>query len=258
MKHANRTIGCLMYLLGGALLLHSQALTARPAISFTCSLPEAMPYRLELEKVYTELFDSLGYDFSMSSSPVSRGLAMLDAGLADGDCSRSETLLDNTGELSVIKVNVVIRSTDYGLWSHSAAAPEFISISDLRERNTRIGYSKGSLVIEHFLKNHQLANVVPVAGLNNGLRMLGADRFDFYLVGNGLVYEQLDTLDLRSPIYLKGILFQDRSYLYLHRKHRDIKAAVEAKLRKLLPAGGVPVASGPHQSSPKQTIDAGP
>ena len=247
-----------MYLLGGAILLHSQSSTARPAINITCSLPEAMPYRRELEKVYSELFDSLGYDFSMSTSPVARGLAMLDAGLVDGDCSRSETLLDNNGLLSVIRVDVVIRSTDYGLWSHSAGDPEFISISDLRERNIRIGYSKGSLVIKHFLQKHRLTNVVPVAGLNNGLRMLGADRFDFYLVGNGLVYEQLGTLDLRSPIYLKGILFQDRSYLYLHRKHRDIKQAVEAKLSKLLPAGGVPVASGPHQVSPRKTIDAGP
>ncbi len=246
MKHISRAIGCLMYLLGGAILLHSQSLAARPAIKFTCSLPEAMPYRLELEKVYRKLFDDLGYDFSMSSDPVSRGLAMLDAGLVDGDCSRSETLLDNTDHLSVIRVDVVIRSTDYGLWSHSAEGPGFISISDLRKRNIRIGYSKGSLVIEHFLKNHHLTNVVPVAGLNNGLRMLGADRFDFYLVGNGLVYEQMGALGLRSPIYLKGILFQDRSYLYLHRKHRDIQQAVEAKLRKLLPAGGVPVASDPH------------
>lgn len=199
-----------------------------------------MPYRIELEKVYTDLFDQLGYDFSLKTYPVSRGLAMLEAGLVDGDCSRSESLLDNSGNVSIVRVGVVIRSTDYGVWSHSADL-ESISILDLKKQNYRIGYSKGSVVVEQFFRRHDLTNVVAIEGLSNGLRMLSANRFDLFLVGNGLVYEQENTMGLRSPIYMGGIVFRDHSYLYLHKKHEKLRDVIERKLAMVIQPGGVPV-----------------
>ncbi len=218
----------------------SQASFARPSLVFTCSLPEAMPYRLALEKAYSHIFNKLGYDFSVVSYPVSRGLAMLEAGLVDGDCSRSKTLFANIENESLVRVDVVIRSTDYGIWSYSAKL-ENLTLNELRERNFRIGYSKGSLVIEDFLERQGLDNVVAVEGLNNGLRMLSANRFDLYLVGNGLVYEQEETLHLRAPLYMKGVLFHDQSFPYLHKKHKKLRRPFERELKKLIDAGGIPV-----------------
>lgn len=234
---------CLLRL---ALLFVSSGLTTncvadtRSKILFTCSLPESSAYRQALEQAYSSSFANLGYNFAMKSYPVSRGLRMLNNGRVDGDCSRSGTLLDNLGNSAIIKVNVVIRTTDYGIWSHSPGLV-ISGIDDLKENRYRIGYSNGNLTVKEFLRQHYLTNTIAVEGLNNGLRMLSAQRFDLFLTGNGLVYEQHEELKLSNPIYMSGVLFQDHSFPYLHKKHEKLRLKLEAELKKIIPPAGVPI-----------------
>src|SRR5690554_2523589 len=230
---------CLLYLSITASLAMNAFADARPKILFTCSLP-ASAYRLALEQAYAQSFARLGYDFSISTFPVARGLKMLNSGRLDGDCSRSETLLDNLNNSAIVKVKTIIRTTDYGIWSHLPDL-RINSIDDLKKQPYRIGYSNGTRVVEEFLQRNSLTNTIAVEGMSNGLRMLSAQRFDLFLTGNGLVYEQHKDLDLRNPIYMSGILFHDRSYPYLHKKHEKLRPKLEAELKKLIPPEGIPV-----------------
>ncbi len=228
---------CRTALLGWLLLSAISLAEPRPHIVFSCWVPPNVPLHQSLTTLFTDAFDSLGYDFSMHYRPNQRSLMEASAGISDGDCARAQGYVDNNPETNLVRVDALLAQTSVEAWSHS---PEQTveSEQDLLREPLRIGYVRGHVVIKELIERLDLPRVMSVTSTEHGLKMLSAGRLDLFIGTSVSTRQELKNIDLANPIYSVGHVIDIQGYAYLNEKHRSLLPGLARELRNRLPEGG--------------------
>lgn len=220
------------------ILLWSPASMARPQITFSCWVPPQFTAYGEMEALYRDAFDALGYDFQMQHRPTQRSLQEAINGITDGECIRTGNVLERGPEFPLARVDVLLVSADLEVWSLDEEV-RIGSLDDLLESDYSIGYPRGAEAIPELIARHRIDNAHPVASTEVGLRMLAAGRIDLYVEAGTVIRLTLRELELPQTPHSAGVLMRLDGYPYLNRRHQDLLPALTRELRTRVPSEGL-------------------
>lgn len=222
----------------GLLLLSAISLAEpRPHIVFSCWVPPSVPLHQGLNRLFTDAFDALGYDFTMHYRPNQRSLMEANAGISDGECARTLEYGQNNPEANLVRVDALLARTSMEAWSHSTERT-FESEQDLIREPLSIGYVRGHVVVKELIERLDLPRLTPVTSTEHGLKMVSARRLDLFIGTSVSTRQELKNIDLTNPIYSVGHVLDIEGYAYLNEKHKLLLPALVRELSKRLPEGG--------------------
>ncbi len=212
----------------------------RPLIVFSCWVPPQFTAYGEMEVLYRDAFDALGYDFQMQHRPSQRSLQEAVHGVTDGECIRTGNVLTRSEDFELIRVDALLVTADLEAWGTEKPeeSTRFSSMADLAQGDYRIGYPRGAEAVPELIARFQVENTHPVANPEVGLRMLAAGRLDFYVDTGPVIRMTLREMDLPVPLYAVGKLMPLEGYPYLNRRHQHLLPDLARELRaRLSPEG---------------------
>jgi hypothetical protein len=201
-------------------------------IVFTCTVNEVNRNYIDLSEIYTEAFAALGYEFEMLTPPAGRGIAMLVSEVVDGDCGRSGRFIEITGMHNLQKVPEPIREVSVSIWTNLPGL-KTASLSDVDKQGGRVGYVRGYVGIRSMLDS--LSHLEPIS-LNDtvtGMKMLSANRLDFFVGLDAKIRLEMATLEFKHPIYRSGRLDSTYIYPYLTKKHAHLAVGLAKEIRRI-------------------------
>ncbi len=224
----------LSYLIISALLPISAQLQARESLLFTCAKdttegPSFSYYR----NLYERAFDNIGYDFSIVSEPDMRALTMAATGQSDGICVRPSAYMEQFGIADLIKVKVLIAEADMQIWSHNKDLL-ITRQTPLSSIGRVASFRRGNYWAKQYLADQEGIIHFDVTTSSTGLKLLAAQRIDFFIGFEPIIGSILSDELLEGKIYAVGTLHRVKLYPYLHKKHSNLIPALELQLKELL------------------------
>jgi hypothetical protein len=208
---------------------------ARPEIKFSCPIPESLPQWADLIGIYTEAFDTLGYDFSMVYLNTKREIFNhIHNNEFDGICIRGKSFLESAKEHQLFMIESPVGSPVISLWRHKASTPPPGDQPTILEANTRVGYLRGGNRSLDYINS--FADVTPVSFLRPdlGIKSLAAGRINYW-IGFSYTSDHLSSkLNLGDAIERVATIEQRTFYPYLHERHRTLKAAFEKEISRIM------------------------
>lgn len=188
------------------------------------------------QKIYTQAFKKLGYNFEYIVAPNKRCSYLLQSGQVDGEPQRIASyvnLMDNivrVEEAIFVNRNIVI--------GHKGAA----RIHDLQQwagQNIHVDYIRGSVWSEQNLRAVLAPpNMHAVDSVHQGLTKTKHHRTDFFLGLETPTIQALTSIDFRdSGLVVVGVVGENNSYPYFHRRHKDLAVKMAAVLREMKASG---------------------
>lgn len=199
-------------------------------IVFACSFDESSPDLLAVKRIYSEAFAALGYDFSMIYPPAGRGIAMLDSGLVDGDCGRNGKFIEMTGSHNLLRVLEPIRNVNVSVWTNSPNI-KISTLTDINRKGVQVGYVRGLIGVRSILDSFGNIKKLSLNDTVTGLKMLSANRLNFFVGVDSNVRQGLRVMEFQNPIYLAGRLSRSNLYPYLNKEHAHMAKRLAKELK---------------------------
>lgn len=238
MQKGLKTTGALHWRCAGALFLTLQLLCwssltwSAEKIVFTCTINESNQDYHVLMQVYTEAFAALGYEFSMVSPPARRGIAMLDAGTVDGDCGRTGRFIEIVGTDNLVIVEEPIFRIDTTVWTN-APNIKFFALPEEMGQGVRVGYVRGYVGIRSILDTLNNVKVLPITNTSIGMKMLNANRLDFFVGLDSKIRQELTKTEFKRPFYVAGQIGHSNLYPYLTKKHAHLVDGLAKEIKRI-------------------------
>jgi len=189
-------------------------------------------------RAYEEAFKRLGVPIEVITMPAQRRTVMADSGAIDGQLLRVFGYADAHPEQ--VRVEEPIYDVVFGLWVSNPSLTAS-RLSDLAATNWRGIYRRGIELCER-----SLSPLVPAERLTSisteevGLRMLLADRVDFYCEVDAAVENSLYGPEFKNATSIRQLLtFADPIplYPYLSRKHAELATRLAVVFRQMKAEG---------------------
>lgn len=224
---------------------------AHKKILFSCGAtsPDNPLYKT-VEATYRQAFAQMGYEFSMITSPnLKRSLAEARYGGSDGDCGRLKFLNDLIPNSHLIRVDVKVLETSLSAWSYNPNL-HINSAEAIKADNLSLGYTRGALIVEHYLSQHPLPQAQIANTPETAIKMLLAKRFDLLIISSDIMAVELKRLQLEGKLHNVGVLERYDVYPYLNERHKALLPQLERELTKIIPEHGLNPASSQQTKTP--------
>lgn len=199
-------------------------------VVFSMGLPEEDPLYKEVEKLYTEAFNRLGYTFELITAPTKRSLIDADSGVVDGDAARVFNVNEKNNYPSLLRVEEPIRRVKLAVYSNNRSLT-INSWDDLKGLN--IAYIEGVKFLEERLapynEDRNVATFFKPAVIFK--KMLDGE-VDVYIDREGAIEAALEQEELTSIVEI-AVLEEIDLYPYLHRSNRHLVDSLEEVLREM-------------------------
>ena len=209
-----------------------------PTITFSCWIPAYSPIYLKLERIYRASFKSLGYNFQMIHQPMQRAIQDANIGTTDGECARDFYYLESAPESRLLRVEVMVVSSDLDVWSNNAQV-KIANLTELNNSPLRIAYILGSSPVKTVFTPERLAEAQGLVSGEIGIKMLSAGRIDLLVIPATSVKRILRNETPAKPLYRAGTLLRQRAYAYLNPRYSALLQPLAKQLRQRVPEGGV-------------------
>ena len=218
---------------------HNPAKLSLPKkIVFSCPLPADSDSEIVLAGLYQRVFDNLQIEFEMQPLPALRESAELDKGTVDGTCGRSNSpQLNNNPHYVRLAKPITYFSLHF-----FATRPmtNITSLADLPD-GSRVIYTSGTFAIEKQLKAIPHIELISASNQESAFRMLAADRADFFVTGHQRPRQLQDESNVRyrhpgihRDFYALFTWDYQGLYPFIHVRHLQLKAALEAEIERQL------------------------
>lgn len=203
-------------------------------IIFTCSIDPTHPVFAIADALFKSAFAALNYNFRMVNRPSKRALAEASSGRVDGECARYDFSGDAEGlNESLVRVDAqLLKVTNYA-WTYNPSLHN-LRRNELANGPYVIGYVRGHLIATHALANRDSDLNIATTDIEQGLRMLFANRLDIFLGPQALVQYAATSLGLNSQPEIAGELGRYAVYPYLSMKYQDLAGPLAKELNKAL------------------------
>ncbi len=201
-------------------------------ILFSCAVPQKHPQFDELEQFYRQVFNLLGYGFTMASVPRAREVAELNSGRVDGTCGRT-ALPPFSNHPHLIQIATPIgRHRPQVLTNHFQQ--QIQSLKDLDPDKT-LAYVRGSegLSDQHFPAGLKR---IPVTNADIAIKMLAAGRIDYFIDTPLTIEASLKRLSINRPLYHSSVMQQAEYFPFLHKRHSNLVGPMAEQMRDQLAA----------------------
>lgn len=213
---------------------------ARPIIKFTCPIPSSLPQWGALMEIFTEAFDTLGYDFSMSYINTKREIfSHRNTNDYDGICIRLETFEEEAKNYNLIIVRAIVGDPYTGLWRNlKNTPPPDPENPNALSPNTWVGYLQGSSLSAKYIEGFPDSIAVSFLRPDLGMKSLAAGRIDYW-IGFSHTSDYLnEALNLGEAIEKIGDLRQDLFFPFINERHSEIKAPLEKEITRIMKERG--------------------
>lgn len=222
-----------------SLLCASTTLASEPKqVTFSCWIPAELPTFIALEKLYRESFAEIGYTFTMTHHAPLRSRSIANQGITDGECARIANYRFIAPNSPLERVDVMIAKTNLHVWSHDKNL-KFTGPRSLLNKNYEIAYVKGTVAMQLVLARLPLEHLRTVSTTGLAIKMLARKRFDILIAPEAVFDQEAARIPLDVELHSLGTLMVLEGHPYLHKRHKDIKAAFTAALDKRVPEGGL-------------------
>ena len=189
------------------------------------------------ERVYTEAFRRMGYDFECKRLPAARSSQMSDSGAVDGEIQR----VPGYGKAHPN----LIRVEEYGhtiYWVAMALKPGIFieQWSSLKDTPYRVAYRRGILLSKKNLSNVVTPDKLSVSDtITSALKMLQTERIDLFVGVKYLAEEAIGSNpDFKNAgFYVAGTLAKVNLHAYLHKKHANLVPILSKTLKEMKEEG---------------------
>jgi len=213
---------------------------AEPARSVTfCSInkPDARLYKIS-HVVLARAFKNLGIDFQIKEMAPNRIPVMLNAGLIDGDTHRIFEFNRENVFPNMIRVEEPIQQVDQNVFTRL----DTIKVNGWESLLPfKIIYLSGIKLVENGLNRINMPgdNRIGVYDIDDAFHLLNIGRGDLVIVSPSTGRATLKKLDLtHSGIkMIQPPVVTIKLYPYMHRRHRDLAAALAMELKKMKASG---------------------
>ena len=225
------------FLLCIVLITNSVFAASRPAISFSCVVPDNLPQWAEVMEVYTNAFDNIGFDFSMVYvDPKHEIEDLINLHSYDGICGRVHNFSDELRIESIVRLNTAVMKTVLSVYRHPAMSTETPNV--LFFPGAKVGYLNSILVHKSILADHDEVIAVSFLKPEMGIKSLAEGEIDYW-VGVSVVGEyMIKQLKVESSVTKIVNLKSDALYPYLNIKHSNIVTPLEVELQKIIEQRG--------------------
>lgn len=200
-------------------------------IAFACQglHPDTEMY---FNSVYKETFSKIGYNFKTVQAKLDRALIEIEKGTIDGLCGRILQLNELEDAKNLLRINIAVFTVQLNLWTTEKKRVGN-ALDRIKQNNSVVGYSNGSLISELFIEKHNLHVVVDTLSVFHALEMLKINRIQYLLSGQDVVSELLQTepcLKLTKTMSLAPV----QLYPYLHKRWSHLIPEFEKILKDVL------------------------
>lgn len=211
-------------------LIH--AAERRSVITFSCAIVPDSEVIEQLDQLYQQAFDQLGYDFIMVDRPGRRSLTDVNQGHVDGECARFGLLQDDSRFTELVRVEAKLVDFKLNVYSYRTDLPEVTAVN-ITQLQLRVGYQRGSAAQDSLLAELPSAYKTQFIELGHGLRMMAAKRLDVIVTPQALIAATLAKVSTPAPQRV-GTLAQFGAYPYLNREHQALAPRLAAVLNQIL------------------------
>ncbi|WP_373973896.1 transporter substrate-binding domain-containing protein [Chitinibacter sp. SCUT-21] len=209
-------------------LLHSTWLYAESKIITLTRFGEQGTLEKSAEAKLTQAYAQLGYQLRFSNLPGKRALIESNEGIYDGELIRKPGL--STEYPNLIQVNVPIASISIVAYARDPSIQLEQGWTSLRAHS--FAYERGTQLIENNIKG--FARSLATSDNQIAFQNLLLHRVDLVISHQAGALEILQKLPNSPKLYqLSPPLVVSPLYHYVHKKHADLVAPLEAKLRQL-------------------------
>lgn len=224
-------ISCLVVLLVGT--AQADPKTFRMAFA---KAPAQDVQHLFYQKIYTQAFAKLGYEFDFIVAPNKRCSYLLQSGQVDGEPQRIksyEQQLENiihVDEPIFVNRNIIVGRT---------GSAKIERLAQLQQKNIHVDYARGSLWSEQHLRDVlPSTHIHAVDSFRQGLIKTKYGRTDYFLGLETPTIEVLNSPEFKdSKLTVLGIVGQNNSYPYFHQKHKDLAQQMATILQDMKKSG---------------------
>lgn len=171
-----------------------------------------------VKELLKESYNDIGYEISFIELPLARSMVELNNGRIDGELVNSKSVAQEYNIIIVSPPYFTLKTYAYYLKSKFKKVPTIDEI-----KKGRIGYLRGSFVIEKFFSDAQSPTTV-----NNEkqlLSLLKKDRVDFVTSMNS-------SFAIRESNFGKVLLFEISMHHILSKKNAELAKKLEPFLKK--------------------------
>lgn len=194
--------------------------------------PEESPQYLFYQKIYSELFQELGFEFSYLLCPSKRCSQMANSGVVDGEPQRIKTYADLYPNMVRVDEPVFINRTLMFTLNPEVRKQGALS---LRDSGYRIEYLRGSVWSKQYLTPLVAPYLLSeVATPRQALQRLILGRTDIFVALEAPVMQLFQKAEFsKAGILSAGVVGENESFPYLHISHQEQAKAVETVLRRM-------------------------
>jgi polar amino acid transport system substrate-binding protein len=200
-----------------------------------------------IERLYTEAFSRMGYNFKLIHLPSARSLADADAGRMGGEAIRYRDLLDGHQYPNLIRIDEWILSAETAAYSiratinvtgwDSLAGTDYVFVIEHGDKTVQ----------RELLKCVPPNQIIETENVEQAITMLEAGRADIF-VGTSVVAETiLQRAEHReSGIRKLGVVKTEYGYPYLHIQYSNLASRLAATLKEMKEDGTYQRLVGPY------------
>ncbi len=228
---------CLAWLFAGLIIsvnVHSQA----PSFTVLCAVPEQHESFEPIHYAYSKALSELGYQLTFKVITPARTFHDITHGQADAICLTSQLSLSTFDTGAGAPLTVVLGKSQINGWSVNPV------INVNRERITSdhslfVGYIKNQSS-DFYLRSHNVKHGIATKNVSMAAKMLAIGRLDVMLLIETEPDEKTLTYWLEQhqvglSKHLKKTYIADANYTpYLHKRHQDLRKALEQSLTKIV------------------------
>ncbi len=152
----------------------------RESITFTCPIASDQPFFKYAEKIYTEAFDTLGYDFQLMPAAPTETIDILKNGLAEGGCGHIQGFAKQHGLTQYMEISPPPITLSFGAWSNKPIPKSFTTQLRLPPQLT-IGYMAGLAGAEKLIVELKHQQILPMHSTDSGMQALQNKEIDIWL-----------------------------------------------------------------------------
>lgn len=222
--------------IGTVLLFAAMALLNQPnciAETFTMAFAHHPSQNAQYQfynRVYTEAFKALGYDFQFEIYPSRRSTLMASEGVVDGEPQRVFSYGEKNPDLIRVEEPIFTNRT-----LAFAIDKDIVSrgLENLNQSNYKIDYIRGSAWSKAYLESFMPPeNIMEVSNTTQGFNKLLHGHSDIFYALEVWALETLaDPLFNDTEISILGSVGSNLSYPYLHKSHSGLAEKLADVLR---------------------------
>ncbi|BFM16039.1 hypothetical protein R50073_22220 [Maricurvus nonylphenolicus] len=202
---------------------------------FGCSVSKNSRVFKIADKFYSKIFANLGYTLTMVALPRAREIAELNKGVLDGTCARGDHTPFNQND-QLRKLNTPIASVTYEIIATKPQAPMH-QYSDI-PTDKRVAFVRGSPIVDDILSYHPAHNRIPVTNVAIGMKMLAANRVDFFMEIYESYSEVLENESFSASFFSVSNFSPIALYPYINKRHQHLREDIETEIANQLAKAG--------------------